>query len=859
MVNLKELIDFWEKKENIKFFYKNDWIQDVQVADSVKLQPLSFLLESVLIKGEIRYIPMFNARYILLFKGTLPSFSLTPRSIADTITINLNQSLASDSYLLSGFVRDAITEEMVIGATLFDEQTKAGTTSNGNGFFSLLLPAGVHSIRVTAVGKLPTTQRINLDGNTKLLVDLYEQATQLEDVIISSEALNRNISSVSMSQIKLDINTMKTIPPFMGEIDVVKSLLLLPGVSTVGEGASGFNVRGGNVDQNLILLDDVPLFNSSHLFGFFSTFNADMVKDVTLYKGGIPAMYGGRISSVLDVKMKDGNKNKLSASGGVGIISSRLLFEGPLGKKTTFILGGRYAYPDWILKKVPDINVQKSSSYFYDLNFRLRHQFNDKNSLQLSAYSSEDEFKFAADTTYGWGTTNYSAKWNTLISEKLVASVTGLYSSFENSVKGLQPTNEFDVDFGIETKGGKADFTYFLNPNHKIDFGANITYYTFQPGTLTARNNSAINDVALAEEYSVEKGVYVSDEFKISDAVSVQAGLRYSHYSVLGPGDVYIYDPNVPRSNTTIVDTIQYSRGETIKKYDGWEPRVSAKISISPSSSVKVSYNRNYQYLQLISNTTAVSPLDLWKTSNFYIPPQMGDQWAIGYFKNFKDNLYEFSGETYFKQTQNMVEYKDGANLFLNDLIETELLNAKGVAYGVELMTRKNRGNLTGWVSYTYSRSLRQAKGDTPEETVNQGKWYPSNFDKPHDFTLVGNYKFSRRLSLSTNFTYSTGRPITYPQSVYVIDGYSVAQFSDRNQGRIPDYHRLDISFTIEESLRRTKKWKGSWTFSVYNLYGRKNPYSVFFKPQYRGNQTQSYQLSVMGTVFPSITYNFKF
>ncbi len=856
VTSLKKIIEFWEQSENVKIFYKSEWIQDVMVSESLKEQSLNFLLEEELPKSNITFMKLFNNRYILLFKGQPPTFSF---SSTDTATLVQPQIINNDIFTLSGFVKDALTEESIVGASVYAEQEGKGVVTDNNGYFNVVLTPGIQNIRITAVGKSPTFQKVNLEGDQKIIFEMYEQATQLDNVIISSEGLNRNVSSVGMGQVKIDLKTMKSIPPFMGEVDVIKSILLLPGVSTVGEGASGFNVRGGNVDQNLILLDETPLFNSSHLFGFFSTFNSDFLKDVTLIKGGIPAAYGGRISSVLDVKMREGNSSKFSGTGGVGIISSRLLLEGPLYKdKTTFIIGGRYAYPNWVLKKVPDLNVQKSSSYFYDLNFKLRHQINEKNSLHLSAYQSEDEFKFAADTTYGWKTSNASLTWNTLIKPNLVANVTAVLSKFTNVVKGIQSTNEFNAQFGIETVGGKADFTYFLGDS-KIDFGASATHYTFQSGNLKSEINSAINDVALADEFSLEKGIYASNEFKINDRISVQAGIRYSHYSVLGSAEVFIFDPTVPKDNSSIIDTLSFSRGETVKNYSGWEPRLSSKISLNNYSSIKVSYNRIYQYLQLLSNTTAVSPLDLWKTSNYNIEPQMGDQVALGYFRNFKENAFEFSVETYYKQIENMIEYKDGANLFLNPSIEAELLTAKGRAYGVEVMTKKNNGKLTGWISYTYSRSLRQVKGETPQETINLGNWYPSNFDKPNDLTIVGTYAFTKRLILSANFTYSTGRPITYPRSVYIVDGYSFAQFSERNQGRIPDYHRLDLSFTIEESLKRTKKWKGSWVFSVYNLYGRKNPYSVFFKPQYQGNQTQAYQLAVIGTLFPSITYNFKF
>ncbi|HWA35688.1 MAG TPA: TonB-dependent receptor, partial [Cyclobacteriaceae bacterium] len=450
-------------------------------------------------------------------------------------------------------------------------------------------------------------------------------------------------------------------------------------------------------------------------------------------------------------------------------------------------------------------------------------------------------------------------RWNTVLSEKLYANATAIYSKYQNSISGLNATKGFDANFGIDMRGIKADLTYALNAQNRIDFGGSMTDYVFNNGNLTPRTNSSINPISVPEEYSRETGIYISDELKISPAVSVSGGLRYSLYNVYGQADVFLYQEGIPKEPGTVTGVLHFGSGQKIKQYDGWEPRFMTKVSINEKSSVKFSYNRNYQYLQLISNTTAISPLDLWKTSNYYIKPQIGDQVAIGYFRNLNQNKYELSVEGYYKEIQNLVEYKDGANLFMNRYLESQLLNAHGQMYGVEFLLKKKEGKLTGWLSYTYSRSFRVTKGNTQEETINQGDKYPSNFDKPHNFVTVANYAFTKRLSLSANFTYSTGRPTTYPESVYLIDGYAVSQFTQRNQARIPDYHRLDLSFTIEQSLIRNKKWKGSWVFSIYNVYGRANAYSVFLRPQYKGYQTQAYQLAVVGTVFPSITYNFKF
>ncbi len=650
VITLKEAIEIIEKKEKVKFFYKNDWIKDIAIPRSDANLSLDNFLAIKLKEKGLGNLLFYESKYVFLFKGTPPVSTLLQSDDTTSLAIPATQTNYGDLYAITGVVKDATSDEAIVGATVYAQEQDKSTVTNQDGFFSLKLPYGVHRIRVTAVGKLATTQVINLSEDQKIDINIFEQATELDEIVVLSRGTDTNVSSTETGLIKINVKTLKSIPQFMGEMDVVRSILLLPGVSTVGEGASGFNVRGGNVDQNLILLDEVPLFNSSHLFGFFSTFNPDFVKEVTLYKGGMPANYGGRASSILDVKMKDGNTTKLSGTGGLGIISSRLLLEGPLGKKTTFIVGGRYAYPDWIIKRVPDLNVQRSSSNFYDLNLRMRHQFNGKNDLVFSAYRSADQFKFAADTTYGWSTTNFSLRWNTVINSKLFANVTAIYSDYRNKITGTKLRKEFETTFGIDTRGIKIDLAYLPNARHRVDFGSNLTYYLFNPGNLTAAINSSINPVSLQQEQSVEAGFYASDEFKISSIFSIHAGVRYSHYSVRGPNDVALYESDAPKTPSTVTGFVRFSNGEEITNYSGWEPRLSMKASVSKTSSIKVSYNRNLQYLQLISNTTAVSPLDLWKSSNYYIKPQIANQISIGYFRNFLQNKWEASVEGYYKQ-----------------------------------------------------------------------------------------------------------------------------------------------------------------------------------------------------------------
>ncbi|HEX8060926.1 MAG TPA: TonB-dependent receptor, partial [Cyclobacteriaceae bacterium] len=747
-----------EKKNNVQFFYRADWIRNLKVTKN-SASALNDFLSFLAKNANISQSTLNNGKYIFLYRGPAPTMDFIRQQTdsAETAAVKVE---SNSTVILSGVIEDGKTGELIIGANVFIEELGTGTSSDMRGFYSIKVPSGVVTVRVSAVGKLPTQQKLDIQNNLRLNFEMFEDPIELENVVVTAEGLNRNVTSGEMSQVKIDVKTLKSISPFMGEIDVVKSILLLPGVSTVGEGSSGFNVRGGNVDQNLVLLDNVPLFNSSHLFGFFSTFNPDFIKDVVLYKGGMPAQFGGRISSVLDVKMREGNPNKITASGGLGIISSRLLLEGPLSRKTTFMIGGRGAYPNWLLKKTPDLNVSKSSAYFYDLNARVQHKFNDRNTLLLTAYRSADHFKFAADTTYGWSTTNLTAKWTTVINEHLFANVNIASSKYDNQIRGVREQKQFTANFGVNTQLGNVDFTYMPAPKHKIDFGASATRYTFNPGKLVPNDDSTIPEKTINDEYSIEQGYFITEEWKPNETFLVTAGLRHSRYSVLGQGKVFVYDPDRAMDPSSIVDTLNFKKGQAIANYSGWEPRLAVKISLGDQSSIKLSYNRNLQYVQLISNTTAISPLDLWRSSNYYIKPAIGNQVAVGYFQNFADNKVEFSVETYYKLIENLVEYKNGASLFMNPFLESQLLKAEGKMYGAEFFLRKNTGKLTGWIAYTYSRTFRRTVDVADEDMINEGKYYPSNYDKPNYLAIAANYAFTRRVNASANFTYSTGRPI---------------------------------------------------------------------------------------------------
>ena len=874
---LKGILNEIEKDHHIVFFYQEEWISDIKVTKSFRNTPLIKVLDNILNENKLTFIA-FNPYSVFLIneapdiiETTREPLIITAVPVApekpeiEKIIIGKAQNLARGrNATLSGYLKEAKTGEGIIGGTVYVEELKKGTASNEYGFYSITLPAGNYHIAFSCVGLKKEIKQIILNSTGTYSIELSEAPFQVEEVTITGEAEDNNISGVQMSMTRLSIETIETMPAFLGEVDVIKSLVLLPSVNTVGEGASGFNVRGGDIDQNLILLDDAPIFNSSHVFGFFSVFNPDAVKNVTLYSGGISAKYGGRLSSILEIKQNEGNLKEFTGKGGIGIVSSRLTLEAPIVKdKCSFLVAGRTSYSDWILQKVPDINVQNSAVSFYDLTAKINYTFNNKNKIFLSTYLSNDKFRFGPDTTYSWGTANAVLKYNHIFGEKLFSEFTAVYSNYHYKVDSQAEVNSFELEYGIEYKSLKADFTYF-SQKHQLDFGAVTIWYGFQPGNLKpASESSSINPVDMKKEQSREIAIYINDEYKISQGITLMYGLRYSLFQNLGPANVYIYQDDVPMDQVTIFDTLHFSRGELIKSYGGFEPRVSLKLGLGPSSSLKLSYNRMRQYISLISNTAAITPIDIWKTSDMHIKPQTGDQVIIGYFRNFAENSIETSIEIYYKKVSNLVEYKDGANLLLNETLEADLLEGKGRAYGIELQVKKKTGRLTGWASYVYSRSERLVNGEFPEEQINFGEYYPSNYDKPHNVKIVSNYRITQRWSFAANFTYSTGRPFTAPYSKYRINNgllnyITVANFSQRNQYRISDYHRLDISVTLGEGHRKNRKWKGSWTFSVYNVYGRKNAYSVFFKDVY-GSPPMPYKLSILGVPFPSLTYNFTF
>jgi len=759
---------------------------------------------------------------------------------------------------IAGYVRDTKTGEAITGAAVYIDNPPVGVVTDQFGYYSFNLPNGRHVIKITSVGMKETKRQIMLYSDGKLNIDLQEYVPSLKSVIVTAEKLS-NIKGLQMGVDRLNIKTIKQIPVVFGEADVLRTVLTLPGVTSVGEASTGFNVRGGAADQNLVLFNNATVYNPSHLFGFFSAFNPDLVKDVDLYKSNIPEKYGGRLASVLDITSRDGNKKKFSGSGGISPLTTRLVLEGPLDNgKTSFLVGGRTTYSDWLLKLLPD-EYKNSSASFYDLNLNLTHEFNSKNTLYLMGYMSNDQFRLNSDTLYKYSNKNANITWKHIFDNKLYGTLTAGYDRYQYSISSTQnPVNGYIYSFNINQANLKTDFNYAMNSKHTIDFGLNSILYKLHPGSyLPDGSKSLVASDVLQSEQALESALYLGDKFTITPNLSVNGGIRYSIYNYLGAHDVYNYAPGLPLEVQNIVDTTSYGSGKVIKTYQGPEFRFSLRYALTDNASFKASYNTQRQYIHVISNTISISPTDIWKLSDPNIKPQTGDQYSLGFYHNFNNNIIETSVEVYYKHIQNYLDYKSGAQLTMNPHIETDVVTTKGKAYGAEFLIKKSTGRLNGWISYTYSRTLLQEDDPLAGQTINNGNYYPANFDRPNNVNFIGNYKFSHRFSISLDANYSTGRPITLPVAIYYLAGSERVFYSERNQYRIPDYFRTDFSMNIEGNHKIKKFKHSSWTIGVYNLTGRKNPYSIYFVQQ--NGVIQGYKLSIFGTAIPYITYNFKF
>lgn len=763
---------------------------------------------------------------------------------------------------LSGTVKDGSNGEDLAGAyVVVKDLPGTGAISNDYGFYSIDLPPGTYTLTYSFLGFEKLEITVEMQEDRRKDAELKPEGTTVEEVIISAEVGDENVTSTEMSVARLDLQEIKNIPVLFGERDIMKTIQLLPGISTGGEGNGGLYVRGGSSDQNLILLDEAPVYNPSHLLGFFSVFNSDALKDVKLYKGGMPAEYGGRLSSVMDVRMKEGNAKELDISAGIGLISSKLTVEAPIVKdKGSFMISGRRTYADLFLKLSGDEDLQNTTLYFYDLNAKANYRFGDKDRIFLSGYLGKDNFGFSDNFGFDWGNTTGTLRWNHLYSDKLFSNTSLIRSNYNYSID-FGGDNGAQISSLIKDINLKQDFDWFANENNTLKFGANIIHHTFEPGEVQVSEEGLLNSLELEDKYALESAVYLSNQQKVSDRLSLNYGLRYSNFTQLGPGEIYTFSPE-----GIVSDTNTYSSWEAVQSYNGLAPRFTGTYLLDGSSSFKGSYARNYQYLHLLSNSSSGNPTDVWLPSSNNIQPEVSDQVAVGYFRNFAENQYEFSAEAYYKNMQNVIEFRTGADITLNPLVEGDLLYGKGRAYGLELFVKKRSGRLTGWLSYTLSRSERQF------EDINEGAWFSARQDRTHDLSIVAMYDLSKRLTASATWVYYTGNAVTFPGGKYEIDGQVNYYYTERNGYRMPDYHRLDLGLTLNnrktkmvlnpetgKSTEVPRKFNSSWNFSLYNAYGRENAYSITFRESEADpNVTEAVQLSLFKWV-PSISYNFNF
>lgn len=767
---------------------------------------------------------------------------------------------------LFGYLKDSGNGEPLIGATVYVPALGIGTITNTYGFYSLSVPKGRYSIDFSYIGYGSVSDSLSLLADLRHDLELSVESTQIDEVVVRAKSRDHNVTSMEIGVNKLDIQTIQKIPAFMGEVDIIKSIQLLPGVSTVGEGASGFNVRGGSVGQNLVLLDDAPVYNSSHVMGFFSVFNPDAVKDVKLYKGGIPAPYGGRIASILDIKMKEGNAKNLGVQGGIGTVFSRLTVEAPIVKdKGSFILAGRRSYADLLARTLTNSLEPGQALNFWDLTLKANYTLGEKDRIYLSGYFGQDQFLFSENQGFSWGNRTSTLRWNHLVNSRLFFNLTSYFSDYQYQLLlGEEDTDRFEWDSRIRTTAVKPEFSFSLDANNKIYFGGEILYYRFDPANANFSSAGQPANISIDPKHAFEAAGYVSNKQTVSPKLSIEYGFRFSAFMFAGPGKVYAYEETEPGERKQLVEISEVGRIEPIATHSTFEPRVSLRYQIDRSSSLKASYNRMAQYLHLISNTTASNPLNIWLPSTNNVDPETAHAFGLGYFKNFQDNRFETSLEFYYRATANQVEYIDGADLFINEFIEADLLSGVGRAYGMELSLKKNTGRFTGWIGYTLGRTELKVDG------INHGAWYPTRFDQKHNLSVTGSYQLSERWSCSSNFSFVTGTPTTFPTSRLEMQGYVVPHnaYGSRNNIRIENYHRLDLSVRLDgKKVRRGKERKNQdyWVFGVYNVYGRSNPFSVYFS-QEDGRpvpgepvSTKGTKMSIIGSAIPSISYNFNF
>ncbi|HET8735082.1 MAG TPA: TonB-dependent receptor [Pricia sp.] len=891
--SIKQALEKIEGITEYRVYYLEQWLPKDTVSGTYENARVSEVLEDVLKNTVLNFYILDKNSIILtrnkLIYDTLPQ-SFFGRKVQDSVTEifdttedmdpvvfikeNISEKNAEietvfigketigdtkSKYTLSGYVTNQTDGKPIPNLSIISTKDHIGATTDDSGFYKILLPQGENLLETRSLGIENQKKRVIIHNDGTLDFVLDESVERLDEVIVEADAA-KNVEEALTGTIDIDSEESKNIPMVLGERNILKAATALPGISTAGEGATGFNVRGGKTDQNLILLDNAVIYNPTHFFGIFQALNPFTTKNVTIYTGSIPAEYGGRLSSVFDITTKDANVNTFEGEASIGPVTGNLALEIPVIKgKSALVLGGRGTYSDWILQSLDEESLKNSKASFYDVMAKYNHKINAKNEVKLNGYYSKDQFSITSDSLYGYSNQVFSAVWNHEINPKNTGSLIVTHSGYDFEIGYDGPTTtDFDFGFGIDETGLQLKMKYLHGDTHKFTYGLSSKLYSVRPGSIAPEGaESNIIPLDIATERGLESGLFISDNFKVSDRLLLNIGVRYSMFQALGEASPKVYEQGVPKSEETVVDTLNFGSGETVKSYGGLEPRVSARYFITPDFSVKAGYNRIYQYIHTLSNNTTASPIDTWKLSDLNIKPQNADQYSLGLFKNFKENTYEVSLEGYFKKIDHILDFKTGAQLLLNKNVETEVLQGRGRAYGLEFLIRKNEGKLNGWLGYTYSRSFVKLDSDFDDEQVNNGEYFPSNYDKPHDLSITANYKFTQRFSLSANFVYQTGRPVTYPLGSYRYQDADYVFYSDRNKYRIPDYYRLDLSFNVEGNHKIKKFAHSFWNLSIYNVLGRNNPYSVFFVTE--NGEIKAYQSSIFSIPIPTITYNFKF
>jgi len=873
-----------ENSTDFEFYYKEEWLGNTVVSGSFNNSSLNEILTNILKQTKLNYYVLNNVQVILTQNNMIfdklpddfftieksqviaeegdlnPVFYNEEPSTNEVLRIGKENKFNSQKkFTLKGNINDEITGDPISNASIVVNQKNNWTTTNTNGYYEIELSTGLNTIEYSALGKEKVERKIIIYNNGQLNIVLKEVFESLDEIVIEADG-DRNVMKAVTGVTQIDVSKVKNIPLVLGERDILKVATILPGISTAGEGASGYNVRGGKTDQNLILLDNTVIYNPSHFFGIFSALNPFTSKSLNIYKGNIPSEFGGRLSSVFDIQTKDGNMTKFSGEASIGAVMSNLTLETPIVKeKSSLLIGGRSTYSNWILKSLDDKSLNDSKASFYDVIAKYHHKINKNNVVRSTAYISNDNFSITSDSLYSYSNKLFSVNWGHKFNQKNSANVILAKSQYKFNINYEDEEKAgFDLGYKIDETEFKLKMKYLKSDAHKFTYGLSSKLYVVNPGELDPIGvDSRFESVNIPKERGLESAVFISDEFTINEKLLVDIGLRYSHYISLGESFQRVYEKDVPKGDVTLIDNVFFEKNEAIKSYGGFEARISGRYFLAPDFSAKVSYNNNLQYIHTLSNNTTVSPTDTWKLSDLNIKPQSVKQFALGFYKNLKNNTYELSIEGYYKKLNNIIDYKVGAKLLLNETIETQILQGEGKAYGVELLIKKNKGRLNGWLGYSYSKSLNKFNSNFSSEIINKGEYFPSNFDKPHDFSLVGNYKITNRYSVSTNFVYQTGRPVTFPTGKYVYNNTEFVIYSERNKFRIPDYYRLDISFNVEGNHRIKKFAHSFWNISIYNVLGRNNPYSVFFVTE--DSKVKAYKSSIFSIPIPTITYNFKF